>query len=244
MYTIFLCLLLALFVVIGVMQAIDKRRRKKAGNVALTEKTRCKEYRNSILFLWCVVAGIVVLCLIGNISLHDLGLRMFSFGQNIWFTALTLGFCGIAMAFLLYQTISLLTSAKAREKANGQIKDGEGAGMMIPRTKKEKRWFSLLSFSAGVCEEIIYRGFLLFLIQAIFPGLPVWLMVLIPSAIFGLGHFYQGVKGMLMTGAIGAVFMCVFLVTDSLLLCMALHFLMDFSSVCILSDEPAEEVAI
>jgi membrane protease YdiL (CAAX protease family) len=165
---------------------------------------------------------------------------LFSFKQNIWFTTITLGFCGIAMAYLLYQTISLLTSPKAREKAREQIKDGEGAGMMIPRTRKEKRLFTFLSLSAGICEEIIYRGFLVFLVQSIFPGLPVWLMVFIPSAIFGIGHFYQGWKGILTTGAMGAVFMCVFLVTDSLFLCMALHFLMDFSSAFILSEEQTE----
>jgi membrane protease YdiL (CAAX protease family) len=240
MYIIFLSLLLVLFIVIGIMQAIDKSRRKKAGNVALTEKMRCKEYRSSILFLWCVVVGILILCFIGDISLNDLGLRLFKFEQNIWFTAITLGLCGIALVFLLYQTISLLTSSKAREKAKEQIKDGEGVGMMIPRTKKEKRWFALLSLSAGICEEIIYRGFLVFLIQAVFPGLPIWLMILIPSVIFGVGHFYQGAKGMLMTGMIGMVFMSVFLVTDSLFLCMVLHFLMDFSSAFILEEEQAE----
>jgi membrane protease YdiL (CAAX protease family) len=136
-----------------------------------------------------------------------------------------------------------MVSAKQREKAKNQIKDGEGVGMMIPRTKKEKRWFTLVSLSAGICEEIIYRGFLVFLILAVFPGLPVWLVIIVPGVIFGLGHFYQGPKGILTTGALGVVLMSVFIVTDSLLLGMALHFLMDFSSTFILSAEQPEENA-
>ena len=134
----------------------------------------------------------------------------------------------------------MLTSAKYREEAKKQIVDGEGDTNMLPRTKKEKRLFSFLSFSAGVCEELIFRGFLVFLLLAIFPVIPIYFIILIPSVIFGIGHSYQGLQGVIKTGGFGALLMCLFLVTDSLLLAILLHFLTDLSSAFLLSDEEIE----
>ena len=78
---------------------------------------------------------------------------------------------------------------------------------------------------------------MVFLLQTIFPGIPIYLIVLIPSVIFGIGHFYQGVHGVIVTGVVGAVFMGLFLVSGSLIPGMVLHFLSDVSSTFLLSEE-------
>jgi membrane protease YdiL (CAAX protease family) len=98
-----------------------------------------------------------------------------------------------------------------------------------------------VALSAGVCEELIFRGFLLFLFRSIFPGIPIYLVVLIPTVVFGIGHLYQGLQGVIKTSIIGALFMCLYLATDSLILVMLLHFFMDFSATFLLSEEKVEK---
>ena len=236
MYVVFLSLLFVLLVIVMVTGALSE---KKYRAIAITETIKCRGYCQSVALLWGFALAIFIMCLIGNIGPEDIGLRQISFKYNIWFTAIILIISGISLAFLLYQTILLLTSTKAREEAKKQIITGEGAGQTLPRTKKEKLLFSLLSLSAGICEEIIFRGFLVFLLQALFPGLPVYLVILIPSVVFGVFHLYQGLQGIIKTGAGGVLFICLVLVTDSLILAMLLHFLLDFSSTFILSEEQA-----
>jgi len=237
MYVVFLVILFVFALIPTVDALIERKKPEPEDNDAvITEKMRCKGHLQSIAFLWGGVLAVFVMCLIGGINPKDIGLRLFNFQYNIWITAIALVLCGLACAFLLYQTILPLVSQKQREEAKKQLADDKRAGAVkaLPRTKKEKLSFSLLAFSAGTCEEILYRGFMAFLLQAVFPGIPIYLVVLIPSVIFGIGHFYQGAQGVIMTGTAGAVLMCLFLVSGSLIPGMALHFLGDFSSTFLL----------
>ncbi|HEU4617428.1 MAG TPA: type II CAAX endopeptidase family protein [Gammaproteobacteria bacterium] len=55
----------------------------------------------------------------------------------------------------------------------------------------------------GIYEEIVARGLLLTRSRQLFGG--TWAPVLFSSALFGLGHFYQGVFGVVQTAIFGAV---------------------------------------
>ena len=235
MHLVFLSLLIILLAVESVATALLEKKNKA---VVVTEKIRCRNYCRTIAVLWGFVLAVFIMCLMGHIGFEDIGLRPISFKYNAWFTAVILILSGLSLALFLYQTIRLLTSEKTKEEAK-KLDTGEGVSQWLPRTKKEKWLFSLLSLSAGACEEIIYRGFLVFLLLAIFPGIPLYLLVLIPSVVFGIGHLYQGLQGIIKTGVFGVLFMCLVLVTDSLILAMLLHFLLDFSSTFIFSEEEA-----
>lgn len=238
MYIIFLTVLL-IFFLMPVVDALKEKKKPKEVNVVLTEKMRCKQHLQSIAYLWGGIFVVLIMCLIGKISLQDIGLRQINFQNNHWFTVTVLVLCGFACMFFLYQTFLPLVSEKQRAEAKKQLVDDKRAGAvnMLPRTKKEKWLFSLLSLSAGVCEEILYRGFMVFLLQGILPDVPIYLIALISVVIFGLGHFYQGMQGIITTGVFGAVLMCLFLVTGSLIPGIVLHFLADFSSTFLLWEE-------
>ena len=64
-------------------------------------------------------------------------------------------------------------------------------------------WFAL-SISAGICEELIFRGYL----QQQFSALTrrVWLGIAISAVFFGLAHGYEGNSGMLLIALYGAFF--------------------------------------
>jgi CAAX protease family protein len=66
---------------------------------------------------------------------------------------------------------------------------------------------------AAICEEIVFRGFLIGRLEAAFGGasrVATAAAVLLSSMLFGLAHTYQGPTGVLITGTLGFIFACVF----------------------------------
>ena len=93
-----------------------------------------------------------------------------------------------------------------------------------PQTSTELGWWVALSLSAGLCEEFIFRGYLIWAFQPMF-GL--WGAAALSVAIFAAAHAYQGATGVLGTGIVGSLLTLVVLVSGSLLPAMALHVLVD-----------------
>jgi uncharacterized protein len=98
---------------------------------------------------------------------------------------------------------------------------------LLPRTRAERRLFTLVGVTAGVCEEWLYRGFFLAVASALAGGLPEAALVAVGAAAFGLAHAYQGVAGVVTTGVLGGVLAGLYLDTGSLLLPVVLHVLID-----------------
>ena len=231
MYIIFLALLVIMFATISVLSAL---RAKKHKDTVYTEKIRCEKYIKATAHLWGLVIFVSVMCFIGGISLPDIGFRPISFNNNIWFTVVTLIVSGAALVYFVYELIASLVSKKSEENIDGS--HGEMMAAMLPRTKKEKWLFSFRTLSAAICEETVFRGFLLFLLKSVFPDTPIYLIILIACVIFGVSHLYQGLQGVISTGLMAVLFICLFLVTDSLILVMLLHFATDFSATFVLSE--------
>ena len=98
---------------------------------------------------------------------------------------------------------------------------------LLPRTTGERRLFTLVGVTAGVCEEWLYRGFFLAVVAAVGGGLPAPVLVAVGALAFGLAHAYQGVAGIVTTGVLGGVMAGLYLGTGSLLLPVLLHALID-----------------
>ncbi|MBO3084818.1 CPBP family intramembrane glutamic endopeptidase [Cellulomonas fengjieae] len=98
---------------------------------------------------------------------------------------------------------------------------------MMPVTPAARRGWAGLSLSAGVTEEITYRGLVVLALAVAVPDLPHAGVVVVAALLFGFAHWYQGWLGMVLTGALGAAFTQLYLVTGSILLLMVLHVLID-----------------
>jgi membrane protease YdiL (CAAX protease family) len=98
---------------------------------------------------------------------------------------------------------------------------------LLPRTSGERRLFTVVGVTAGVCEEWLYRGFFLAVVAAIAGGLPTGVLVAVAALAFGLAHAYQGAVGILTTGLLGGVMAALYLQTGSLLVPVLLHAAID-----------------
>lgn len=105
-------------------------------------------------------------------------------------------------------------------------KESEMVQLLLPQTSREKLWSLLgLAPTAGLCEEFLYRGFLL-------AEAAVWFHsagwgVVISSIAFGFAHFYQGLNGMVRAGLLGALLAWPVVQTGSIYPSMTAHFLID-----------------
>jgi membrane protease YdiL (CAAX protease family) len=112
----------------------------------------------------------------------------------------------------------------------------------FPATWTERRWWVFVCITAGVCEETLFRGFLLHYLH-VFPWtLNLTLAPLISSVIFGFNHAYQGAGGVAGTAIVGFLFGLLFLLTGNLLLPIILHGVIDLRMLAILrppADAPS-----
>ncbi|HUP88272.1 MAG TPA: CPBP family intramembrane glutamic endopeptidase [Longimicrobiales bacterium] len=103
----------------------------------------------------------------------------------------------------------------------------ESIAFFLPRTKAEKLWFAVMCITVGICEEVIFRGFLIQYLHALPFGFEWPAAVIGAAVIFGIDHGYQGWKGILATGFLALVFTVLFFASGSLLVPMLLHAVMD-----------------
>ncbi|HLO99546.1 MAG TPA: type II CAAX endopeptidase family protein [Fimbriimonas sp.] len=94
---------------------------------------------------------------------------------------------------------------------------------VLPTNRLERLWFIPVCLAAGICEEIIFRNFMIHY----FDFLPLWGAALAASAVFGVAHLYQGWKGALWTWAFALVFTLIVAGTGSIFVAMAVHALWD-----------------
>jgi uncharacterized protein len=169
-------------------------------------------YVSSIASLW-VLAGITVLAArAAGMTFHNLGFRaMPALPLLAWAAALTAAGVGV---ILLFHLAGFRDSALVRE--------------LIPVTRSDRQLFLLVSITAGVCEEIVFRGFLLLALHAATGSAA--LALVLSSGVFGVVHAYQQPTGALRAATIGAIFASAFLWTGSLYPVILAHILVDILS--------------
>ena len=107
-----------------------------------------------------------------------------------------------------------------------QLERSPGVRSVVPATRSELPGFAAVSVTAGVCEELLFRGFVLWYLDAL---LPAGWAIAGTVVVFGLGHAYQGARGVLFTAVVGGVALAAYLWTGSLVAPMVMHAAVTFS---------------
>jgi uncharacterized protein len=167
----------------------------------------------------CILAAVTIgAVLASGFTLEALGLVGAPAGQAVAWTL------GVVAAGILWMVAA--RSLPTRETSLLRF--------MLPRSGAEKVAFAGVSLSAGICEEIVFRGFLIPALEVILGSLPV--AVIVSSLVFGLVHAYQGPLGVLRTGTLGLFLAIPFVVTGSLVPSMAAHFIINIVAGVFLAE--------
>ncbi|HUP88008.1 MAG TPA: CPBP family intramembrane glutamic endopeptidase [Longimicrobiales bacterium] len=148
-------------------------------------------------------------------------------GAQLKFTPRLMGFNSLPLQLHVIWTLFGLLSAAALLvlfKAFGYA-ESEMMVDLVPTTNVQRVLFVLLAVSAGVCEEIVFRGFM---IPALFSKTNSLIVaVVISSAVFGILHIHQRPAGALRAGLLGAVLAVPFVSSGSIYPAMAAHTIID-----------------
>jgi membrane protease YdiL (CAAX protease family) len=211
--------LLALLVAV-VYPLIGLRRFRRIEHLPepLPSRTRLRIYWSLIISQWTLVLLTMLLFAGAGRSLADIGQ---SLGPRPAQT--------IATAAVLLAAFALLSLFTTRQLRNAKLSDlphrMRRAGKILPQSGEERGWFALVAVTAGVCEEILYRGFLPWFVDAHL-GI-AGLGYVVAAIVFGLGHAYQGKDGMIVTAMLGLFFGSVAFFVRSLVPGQLLHVAID-----------------
>jgi membrane protease YdiL (CAAX protease family) len=187
-------------------------------------RVKLEVYRRAIALQWLVAAGTAVGWLAAGRSWSALGLVPRPGGG---LAGVGLGLA-IVLAILARQGRLTPTDAAALEHVRERTRHLE---RMLPATRRERSWFFALAGTAGVCEEVLYRGYAIWYLAAwswlYLPDHAFLAAAVVSSLVFGSGHAYQGLRGMLLTAAVGGFLAAVYWITRSLFAGMLIHALMD-----------------
>jgi len=148
-------------------------------------------------------------------------------GDPAWVRLVLIALLAAFMLLAFWPGLVALWSTERRRRIGRAVRT---LRFLLPVTPRERRWWIALSLTAGVCEELSYRGYLLHYLHGSLaggPSLSLTLAWLLSSLAFGLGHLYQGRVGVLRTTVAGLMFGLLALITGNLLLPIILHALVD-----------------
>lgn len=187
-------------------------------------------YRRLLVLEWGLVLLVVAVSLVApGVSWAELGLR--------WPDRVSVVTAALVVLILLVTVVSVraLRGGALRE-AGPDSAALRSVGSLLPRSDSERRLFGAVALTAGVAEEVVYRGFGIALLAGFGPWLPDVALIAVAGAAFGLAHAYQGWAGILTTGLLGSVMAAVYLDTGSLLVPVLLHALIDLRFLAVPSE--------
>ncbi len=124
----------------------------------------------------------------------------------------------------------ILSVPLARKMQKARLRLAESFNKLrffLPVTPRERMWFVLVSFSAGICEEMLFRGFLIRYLASLPFVASVTAALVVSSVIFGVAHLYQGLAGVAQTSLMAFAFGILFIESGNLAAPMVLHILVD-----------------
>ena len=221
-----LLLLLFLLLVMPVWGWLDMRRLKRQGAAA----TRMQSYAVTIGVMW-----LLTLVSAWLVPAHALWVPPAGLATGMKLDVVPPGaLIGVAVGLMIGLLAPVIMVRRTPGAAGKQLAP---IRFLLPTTVAQRWMFALVCVTAGIAEEIVYRGFVLHVLVVVWPGTNGWWIVLAAAALFGIAHAYQGKAGTVATGVMGFLFSLFYIATGNLLLPMALHTLVDLRIFLLIPSE-------
>jgi membrane protease YdiL (CAAX protease family) len=196
------------------------QRRHGFPGISFNTEQKKRFYIAGSFSLFILGAAVMLVWLLFQRPLNEIGLAQPTAMRSWWWM--------VIIFVLIYVSDSLITLS-SKKKVDESIDNWKKRTPFLPTKKSELPEYFLLCFSAGVFEEIVYRGYLVTYSWYLFSGFQYQqlLSALLPAFFFSLAHFYQGTKAVIKIFVLAVFFGYLFIYSGSLLVVMLLHFLVD-----------------
>lgn len=209
--------LIFLFLAVLVPWRGRARMRKLLAMEYVGTAERVVVYLSTIAFQWLVAAVVAWRAWAHGFSAAELGLVM---GDPV--RTMILAITG-AMLIGTFQWMNLRRIGRLSVEVRGRLQ--AVAERLLPQNLIERLPFFALAATAGLCEEFLYRGFVMAALRR--SDMATWEVVAVSSILFGLAHLYQGRGGLVGTFLIGIVFGSARITYDSLIPVVVWHGTLD-----------------
>ena len=185
--------------------------------------SRITVYKLTMLYLWLPTILLLFLAMTSTNELSLLGL-----GFKWQWSNINLILVSLTCAFTLFLAMQIKSFRQDNQQQEKYIEQLAFIRWFMPENISQARYFILgVSVSAGICEELLYRGYLLNLLAETMPN---YLAVIVSSLLFGAGHIYQGLSHVFRSAMFGVILSIIYLLTDSIYLVIFLHIFLDMYS--------------
>ncbi|HEU5060041.1 MAG TPA: CPBP family intramembrane glutamic endopeptidase [Kofleriaceae bacterium] len=215
--TVDVVLVVALFLLMPPLNAWELHRGLKRAVAAGVPGARRVQYVSAISMAWLFSAIAAAAAFDGGRTIDDLRLAPPS-GLGL---VVSVGAVAAALAFLLQQARACGTP----EGIAALRKEIEPAAWFLPGDAADLRTFRALSLTAGICEEWLFRGYMLALVT---PWLGLAGAIAATTLLFAAAHFYQGAAGVVKTGLVGLFMGVLAWGTGSIWAPIVIHALLDW----------------
>ena len=170
-------------------------------------------YASTVAVQWLLSATMLLILRRHGLSAGDAGERLAD--SHLTF--------GVTFALLMIlAVVSCIVLRRVRRAKPAVLTKAVGRlRRLVPAFGPEMAAFVVVCLTAGVCEEMLYRGWLVNLLRAATGS--AWAAVGAAAIVFGLGHAYQGVKGMLRALFVGLQLAILYVMVGSLIPGQVLH---------------------
>lgn len=176
----------------------------------LSTLPRLPIYASSAIAQWVLAALTAALAWASGISRYSLGLAP----PADW---------GTQLLWALAITVAALAINLAGHRLGAR--ESVVLAHLLPRTRAEKAGFLGLSITAGLCEELVFRGFLVTALYTAAGSLSIALLV--SAVAFGVVHAYQEPRGVARAAVLGLLLSIPFVTTGSLAASIMAHTAID-----------------
>ena len=209
-----------------------RRYRRLLDHVTTQPDARLRHYLRGIAGEWVTAAIIVLIGVLAGRGAASIGLTAGAHpGAD---TALV---AEVALILAVSALVFRFGGAGVRAALRRQAR---GFAALLPHGHRERWAFAGLAVTAGICEELIFRGFGVAYLRWLWPSAPRAAVIVIVAAAFGLAHLYQGGRGIVLTGLVGGYLTWLVLSTGTLIPAMIIHALLDLRVLALPDlDDPA-----
>lgn len=215
------------FVLVAAVPALSYRTSRRPDILALP---RLQLYFSAVISQWLLAALGIVVIWAGSMTLSTIGFHAVLPPSFFFWTTVLTGVSLAALGLVVWL-----------EQRGWFPPEPELVRALIPQTRREMFWAVLvIAPTAAVCEEFLYRGYLLAELSRRFHS--VALAAAFSSVAFGLAHTYQGLSGVARAALLGALLSIPVVRLGSVFPSMAAHFLIDAVALTLLGPEILKKV--